>query len=876
MVPIEEFWIGTLFNRKNPLKSMKTQPTLALTLALLVAQVHAASDITNPLTSYTGFNSDAATRTALSTDGLEPSSNGSGNERIAFSASGVNFGDNNSHATGLWQSRNYLRTIETDYHSVDFTAEISVIRNTRQAVFFGMGTGFRGSFNAPDRKDTGGNPNVNNPSIFIEMQDGFNNAAFFRNGTGIVSASQQVAFTAMTTVTSPNPMRIRMVHNKALNRMTYSIDYDYTGVFTEDQAFTAVDLSPISAQWASGGRANIVFGAGDSSANSGIVFKDLTVVTTNVAAPAMVTGLTAKPGNASVSLNWDDSVESDFAFFTVYRSTTSGSGFTQLATSLTSSAYIDTTAANDTTYYYYVTQTDTEIPAIESLPTAEKSATPAEFPMAPTGLVLLTAGSGRIGLNWNDSPEYDITGYTVRRSADPGGPYAAVASGILGSEFVDTTVINGTNYYYVVTATNTSANVSPESSEVEGQAETLIVNVDFGNGPVFSGTAAAPDSGSKWNSYANGNSPASAVKSSADVATTVGMTFAASGTFSDPTGVNGPASGGGTLTSGVELMQDYMWSNSLRTVTISGLASGRSYDLYVYGYGDTAGQNCGVRLNGISKQTSNPAGLVTLTRGAHFITHTAIADGSGQISFNWGPVTAALFPELTDVDAPSTFGGISGLQILENLTPVAQPTGLTAISGNAEVTLNWNDNSPAADSYNVYRSTVSSTTGFTFLANTGATSAYSDTDVINETTYYYKVTAVIGSNESLPSASAVGTPVDGVPDADSDGLSDADELLIGTDPNNPADFFVKKTSGVVNNGGNYDVSFTINGAQAKSYFIQRSTTLLPGSWTEVPGTRITWTWPTNSVLDNLNLSATGLTPAVGGKEFFRVVGTDVP
>jgi hypothetical protein len=134
---------------------MKAQTSLAVSLALLVAQVHAASDITNPLTSYTGFSSDAATRTALLADGLEPSSNGTGNERIAFSASGVNFGDNNTHATGLWQSRNYLRTIaaNSDYHYVDFTAEISVIRNTRQAVFFGMGTGFRGSFNAPDRKD---------------------------------------------------------------------------------------------------------------------------------------------------------------------------------------------------------------------------------------------------------------------------------------------------------------------------------------------------------------------------------------------------------------------------------------------------------------------------------------------------------------------------------------------------------------------------------------------------------------------------------------------------------------------------------------------------------------------------------------------------
>jgi hypothetical protein len=477
---------------------MKAHTTLAVSLALLMAQAHAASDITNPLTSYTGFSSDAATRTALSTDGLEPVSNGSGNERIAFSTSGVNFGDNNT-AGGLWQSRNYLRTLvaNSDYHTVDFTAEISVIRNTRQAVFFGMGTGFRGSFNAPDRKDTGGNPNVNNPSIFIELQDGFNNAALMRNGTGITSASQQVSFTTMTTVTSPNPMRIRMVYSKVQNTMTYSIDYEYTGTFTADQTFTAVDLSPISAQWASGGRASIVFGAGDSSANSGIVFKDLSVVTTAVTAPAVVTGFAAKPGNASVSLNWDDSLESDFASFTVYRSTTSGSGFTPLATSLTSSDYIDTTAANDTTYFYYVTQTDTEIPAQESLPSAEKSATPTANPLAPSSLVLLTAGSGRIGLDWNDNPEYDLTGYTVRRSETQGGPYAAIASGILNSEYVDTTANDGTNYYYVVTATNTASNVSVESNEVEGQTATLVVNVDFGNGPTFTGTAAAPDSGTR-------------------------------------------------------------------------------------------------------------------------------------------------------------------------------------------------------------------------------------------------------------------------------------------------------------------------------------------------------------------------------------------
>jgi fibronectin type 3 domain-containing protein len=851
---------------------MKGQTTLAVTLALLVAQAHAASDITNPLTSYTGFSSDAATRTALSTDGLEPVSNGSGNERISFGATGVTFGN----TTNAWQGRNYLRTIENDYYTKDFTATIKVARPASSAgVYFGLGTAARAFWNTPDRR--GDQPAQLNATVFLELQDGhagstgssFN--AITRINTNTLD--QQTQFVVLANEVPPFPTSgtfgLRMVFSVASQTVTYSLDNGADGSY--EVTLAPVNVAAVIAEMALGDRSSIYFGG-----DQGALFSNLSVVTTTVVVPPPLTGLTAKPGNASVSLNWDDSVASDFDFFTVYRSTTSGSGFTQLATSLTSSDYIDMTAANDTTYYYYVTQTDNESPANESSQSAEVSATPTLLPSAPTNLVLLTAGLGHIGLNWNNNPEYDLTGYTVSRSTVSAGPYTDLASGILTSEFVDTTAMDGTTYYYVVTATNSSANESLESSEVEGQTAALVANVDFGNGPVFTGTAAASDPGTKWNSYTNGNSPASAVKSSADVATTVGLTFAANGTFDHTLGVNGPASGGGTLTNGVELMRDYIWSNSLRTLTISGLVSGRSYNLYMYGYGDTVGQNCGFRLDGISKQTSDPAGLTTLTQGAHFVTHTAIADENGQIAFNWGPVTASLFPELTDADAASTFGGISGLQILENPTPIAQPTGLTAIGGNAEVTLNWNDNSPAADSYNVYRSTESSTTGFSFLANTGATSDYLDTGVINETTYYYKVTAVIGSNESLPSMSATGTPVAGVPDADSDGLSDADEALIGTDPNNPADFFVNKTSSVVKNGGNYDVSFTINGAQAKSYFIQRSTTLLPGSWTEVAGTRTTWTWPTSSVLDNLNLSATGLAPAVGGKEFFRVVGADVP
>ena len=90
--------------------------------------------------------------------------------------------------------------------------------------------------------------------------------------------------------------------------------------------------------------------------------------------------------------------------------------------------------------------------------------------------------------------------------------------------------------------------------------------------------------------------------------------------------------------------------------------------------------------------------------------------------------------------------GISG----GDATAPAAPTGLTAITGESSVPLDWNDNSETDwAGYNVYRSTNSGGT-YSRLNSTPLTSS----DYINyinthDTTYYYVVTAVdTNSNES--------------------------------------------------------------------------------------------------------------------------------
>ena len=96
---------------------------------------------------------------------------------------------------------------------------------------------------------------------------------------------------------------------------------------------------------------------------------------------------------------------------------------------------------------------------------------------------------------------------------------------------------------------------------------------------------------------------------------------------------------------------------------------------------------------------------------------------------------------------------------------ISNPSGLVATPDNAQVSLDWNDNSDTGlVGYNVYRST---TTGGPYSKINGPVvvpSAYVDTGVSNGTTYYYVVAAVHEcGNESGPSGEASTIPVDLVP-----------------------------------------------------------------------------------------------------------------
>ncbi|MGC9023895.1 MAG: alpha amylase N-terminal ig-like domain-containing protein [Chloroflexia bacterium] len=84
-------------------------------------------------------------------------------------------------------------------------------------------------------------------------------------------------------------------------------------------------------------------------------------------------------------------------------------------------------------------------------------------PPAPPAHLTALEGEGQVILSWEAIT--DAVGYHLYRSLVSGGNYLRLASGLTETVYTDTAVVNGTWYYYVVTAVDASGNESAYSNE---------------------------------------------------------------------------------------------------------------------------------------------------------------------------------------------------------------------------------------------------------------------------------------------------------------------------------------------------------------------------------------------------------------------------
>lgn len=159
-------------------------------------------------------------------------------ERVAFDASGANFGVGNDSEAG----RNSIRTIENDYDSVSFDAFVTVSSlGTNLEVWLGLGNGDKHSWGGPSAD-----------SVFLNLRSNQFYQSIKVSGSGTTNDSVNGDFGATA------PIRMKMSYDATAKTATFSFDNDYNGTFSADNTLAPVDTSNLFAGSTS---ARVFFGA---------------------------------------------------------------------------------------------------------------------------------------------------------------------------------------------------------------------------------------------------------------------------------------------------------------------------------------------------------------------------------------------------------------------------------------------------------------------------------------------------------------------------------------------------------------------------------------------------------------------------------------
>jgi len=352
---------------------------------------------------------------------------------------------------------------------------------------------------------------------------------------------------------------------------------------------------------------------------------------------------------------------------------------------------------------------------------------PPAAPAAPTGLTA-AAGNNTAQLEWTTPTSGWVTSYNIYRGTTAGGestiPIATGAPGYM-SNYVDWSATDGATYYYKVATVN-SAGASAMSSEV---------HVTPGTG-LYDGLP-----------YVSSTTPATIFADNFDL----GGQGLAYGTASAGWGPQYNQGGFYRFYDGVGIEQntdttsngyDVGWSNPGTWInyTVNVATAGT----YITSFRLASGATGGGTLHLQNTAGTNISGEITCP------------DTGGWET--WSTVTASMtlpagVQTFTLIEDSGSYN-VNYISLSLPSAPAA-PTGLTAVPGNAQVSLSWNSSSQAT-SYNVYRSTTSGGEGSTAIASGITTTNFTNSGLTNGTTYYYKVAAVnsIGTSPQSSEASA--------------------------------------------------------------------------------------------------------------------------
>jgi len=521
-----------------------------------------------------------------------------------------------------------------------------------------------------------------------------------------------------------------------------------------------------------------------------------------LAGPATPTGLTVDSvGANTVSLSWTASTGGPISY-NVKRAPSSGGTYATVGTTTAPTVTFTNSLTGGATYYYTVSAVNV---GGESAASSYVSATPTlAVPDAPTGLEA-TPSDSAVALTWTAPAIGNPTSYNVKRSTVSGGSYTNIIGTTTAPTTIynDTTAVNGTPYYYVVSgvnATGEGAN-STETNATPAVFTGIYEPFNYpGEDNLLSGTASSAAGFGIWNNGVAGW-------------ITTGLTYP-----NLPTANNSMRTPAGRQTVDIDIPLSsgpkwisYLWSHS------PGDPGGNMNGVYFQNGGTGLYVGFGYPVSGtegnIGLASINTVG--TAVQGTSLLTKTGATYAYGgtrlivlKIDFNTSgsndtvtmyvnPTANQTTPGVTAAAVYSGFdvGTISGIgmqvqgggdfitdewRIADTYTDVVDavvippdtPTGLSATSGTNRVSLSWNAASGGTPvSYNVKRAPSSGGTYTTVGTPTAPTVTYNDS-ILGGSTYYYKVSAVNAIGESTNSSYVSASPILAAPDTP-EGLSSA-------------------------------------------------------------------------------------------------------
>jgi hypothetical protein len=459
---------------------------------------------------------------------------------------------------------------------------------------------------------------------------------------------------------------------------------------------------------------------------------------TPYAPPAAPSFTSVTAGIGQVSTAWTQVTGTEQApvdGYRLYRSTSATTGFTLVATTVgqSSTAHVDTTVSNGTTYYY-------QVETFGSGGTSPRSASSAAVrPLgvpAPAVLGTITVGNASITVNFT-------TTSTTAAPADQilvernGETWRTLTSGT--KSFSDTTVINGVGYTYVLRTANSVA----VSTQVSTGVLTPYAPPPM---PVFtSGSAGVSEVNLTWSASDSSGAPITGYRLFRAVNTTSGSEFTLLVTLVGPQ------------------MLDYR-----DTAVTNG--STYYYRLESYGPGGTSTRTSTYPSSGLTPQNLPAEPVVTSTDGAnaqisvYFTQNTSVAPVSSFTVTRNGQAWSTLASTTRSfIDSTVTVGVAYTYSIVANNTsgssaptstgslvaynPPPTPTSFAASLRGFIVDLTWStlqcsptDPTRPCAGYRIYRS-LKSGSGYALVGTVTdpATGMFTDTTSTANNTYYYQI-----------------------------------------------------------------------------------------------------------------------------------------